>query len=308
MNTVSPTAPRTVKTRRAGPSAQRAREVLGRYIDPQSRARELVCRPGAGGSTLVIDRLAGAPTDQRLVAHLAADEPAENARIVCSLYLGDAQGRGCRRLSAEDLRRAPFATSQTRVASEANDLAEPRRAEVIDEHGCRYSLQATRRRSSIPELRWHRHPPQGVAGRRELELVSVRQVIGSVQSYEPVRTLTAHALASDGGEGGVSVAALRAELHRVYASPIVLNRGLREAVLAAVNEHGLSMSEIAIRCGRVKLDARGGESGETSWLARRIGMLPEGGKNTPTPWVSSDVLARIARNGLGISPREVELG
>jgi hypothetical protein len=67
------------------------------------------------------------------------------------------------------------------------------------------------------------------------------------------------------------------------------------------------MSEIAIRCGRVKRDSRGNESGETSWLARRLGMLPEGGHETPTPWVHSDVLALIARRGLGISPREVEL-
>ena len=104
------------------------------------------------------------------------------------------------------------------------------------------------------------------------------------------------------------MAALRAELNRVDASPIVLNRGLRDAVLAAVKERGLTMERIAIRCGRVKRDARGAESGETSWLARRIGMLPEAGKTAPTPWVSSDVLALIALNGLGVSPREVELG
>jgi len=91
-------------------------------------------------------------------------------------------------------------------------------------------------------------------------------------------------------------------------SPIVLNRGLREAVLAAVKGGGLSMSEIAMRCGRSKRDANGSESGETSWLARRIGILPEGGQQTPTPWVSSDVLALIARDGLAIAPHEVELG
>jgi hypothetical protein len=51
---------------------------------------------------------------------------------------------------------------------------------------------------------------------------------------------------------------------------------------------------------------RGRESGETSWLARRIGQLPEAGQPRPTPWVHNDVLALIARDGLGISPREVE--
>ena len=67
------------------------------------------------------------------------------------------------------------------------------------------------------------------------------------------------------------------------------------------------MSEIATRCGRTKRDSRGNLSGETSWLARRLGLLPEGGQTTPTPWVHSDVLGLIARRGLGIAPREVEL-
>jgi hypothetical protein len=47
------------------------------------------------------------------------------------------------------------------------------------------------------------------------------------------------------------------------------------------------MSDIAIRCGRVKRDKRGNESGETSWLARRLGQLPEAGKPRATPWVTA---------------------
>jgi hypothetical protein len=43
------------------------------------------------------------------------------------------------------------------------------------------------------------------------------------------------------------------------------------------------MSEIAIRCGRIKRDANGNESGETSWLARRIGTLPESGRTGGDP-------------------------
>jgi len=97
-------------------------------------------------------------------------------------------------------------------------------------------------------------------------------------------------------------------MERVQDSPIVLNRKLRETVLETTERQGLSMSEIAIRCGRVKRDAAGNESGETSWLARRLGILPEGGRDAPTPWVHSDVLGLIARDGLGISPREVEMG
>jgi hypothetical protein len=94
----------------------------------------------------------------------------------------------------------------------------------------------------------------------------------------------------------------------VSASPILLNRGLREVVQRKVARGELSMSEIALRCGRVKRDRRGNLSGETSWLARRIGQLPEGGEQEPTPWIHSDVLALIVRQGLGASPHEIEVG
>ena len=118
--------------------------------------------------------------------------------------------------------------------------------------------------------------------------------------------MTRAALDAHAQQPSVSVCGLRCELDRACNSPIVLNRALRERVERAVASEGLSMSEIAIRCGRVKRDKRGNESGETSWLARRIGQLPEGGAEYPTPWVHSDVLALIARDGLGVSPREVE--
>ena len=49
-------------------------------------------------------------------------------------------------------------------------------------------------------------------------------------------------------------------------------------------------------------------SGETSWLARRIGVTPRGRvRPQPTPWIHSDTLALIAREGLGLCPNEVEL-
>jgi hypothetical protein len=192
-------------------------------------------------------------------------------------------------------------------------------AQPVDGRGCRYRVELVHSGMSIPELRWCRRPPGPLradgepipAGREPLsadgEPVSMREVVASLESYEPIRTLTVRALSLHGGAGEVSTTVLRAELARVQESPIVLNRRLREAVLEAVEHQALSMSEIAIRCGRVKRDRRGNESGETSWLARRLGLLPEGGQSTPTPWIHSDVLALIARSGLGLSPREVEL-
>jgi hypothetical protein len=138
--------------------------------------------------------------------------------------------------------------------------------------------------------------------------VCLRETVGALERYEPVCGLTRRALARYRDDTNVSTAVLRGELERLRESPIVLNRKLRQTVLAAIERHGLSLSEIAIRCGRIKRDSKGNASGETSWLARRLGILPESGASRPTPWVHSDVLALIARNGLGISPREVELG
>jgi hypothetical protein len=159
---------------------------------------------------------------------------------------------------------------------------------------------------SIPELRWFCHPRQGQD--EAPRPVKMRDAVAALESYEPLRLLTLRALAQHRDDPDISIAVLRAELELIQESPIVLNRRLRHAVLVAIEHQGLSMSEIAIRCGRVKRDSKGNESGETSWLARRLGMLPEGGEDRLTPWIHSDVLALIARHGLGISPREVELG
>jgi hypothetical protein len=136
--------------------------------------------------------------------------------------------------------------------------------------------------------------------------VSLRDVVGDLQDYQPACATTALALRRHERDA-VSTTALAVELARVQRSAIVLNRRLRQAVLEALEGQELSMSEIAMRCGRIKRDARGNPSGETSWLARRIGLLAEGGQRVPTPWIHSDVLGLIARRGLGVSPREVEL-
>jgi hypothetical protein len=202
-------------------------------------------------------------------------------------------------LTAEDARIAPLAESADGSVDPPRDEAQP-----VDRRGCLYRLELVRSGMSIPGLRWRRHPPQ-VGG--EGEVVSAREAVAALESYEPVCALTLGGLSRHAGGEEVSTAVLRMELARVRESPIVLNRRLREVVLVTVARHELSMSEIALRCGRVKRDRRGNESGETSWLARRLGLLPEGGHSDPTPWIHSDVLALIARRGLGVSPHEVEL-
>jgi hypothetical protein len=278
---------------------------LGRYLDTDGRRRQVVALPGARGSVLVVDRDASTLGDRRLVAHLATDEPPENAALVCEHYLSDTAGRWCRRVTAEDLLTVPFGEhDEPGPGPETETNAGSSRAELTDGQGRTYGLELCPTDMSIPELRWRRRSPTDEAS----EPVGMREVIASLESYEPVRTLTARALALHRADPEVSTAVLRAEQARLEGSEIVLNRGLRRAALAVAATQELSMSEIAMRCGKIRCDARGRTSGETSWLARRLGLAPEGGRHTPTPWIHTDVLALIARRGLRISPREVELG
>lgn len=275
----------------AGPSAaphrirRRAAPVprqITLYEDGEGIARELILLPGAEGSRLVIDRFAERGLDPRLVAHLGAEEPVGNAALVCAEYLADLS-RGCRALREADLVEPPEPRAPDDGAWEAS---------VLDRLGTRYMIG-----TAAGEARWL----------RDGQPLSVRQVMGALERYEPVRRITVSAIATLRDVAGISVASLGAELRRLDGSPIVLNRGLRRAVLEAIGAGGLSLSAIAMRCGRIKADGRGHCAGETSWLARRVGLLPEGGCRFTTPWVHSDVLALIARDGLGLAPQDVEI-
>ncbi len=310
-------APRRTPIRDTGSSARRrrassreaqgdaAQRTLGRYADRQGHLREVVAWLGAEGSVLVADRQASTQGDSRLVAHIAADEPAENADLVCSHYLHDIaqDSPRCRLLTPEDSRIAPFAEHRRPGLGEDRDATD---SQILESADNRFRIELVDGATPRRELRWCRRSTEPASAR--CESVSLREVVACIQSYEPICVLTIRALALHADTGEISTAALQSELARVQESPIVLNRRLREVVRETIARQELSMSEIAIRCGRVKRDRKGNESGETSWLARRIGLLPEGGRSTPTPWIHSDVLGLIARRGLGISPREVELG
>ena len=262
--------------------------VLGRYEN-----RTITTMPDAGGGALVIDRRAD-ESDARLVGRIEPDEPHENARILAALYLDDPSRGRCRLVTQDDV--LPLAEDQPLNESEI-------RCDLPLEAGAgeTLQLQVVPVDGTIPAVRWTRTDGGSKGG----EVVSLRDVIGKVEDYEPALMMTAAAIRHH-EQIDVSTILLRGELKRMHTSSIVLNRRLRERVQQAVSV-GLTMSEMAIRCGRVKRDRRGAESGDTSWLARRIGQLPEAGKTQPTPWVHSDVLALIARDGLDVSPREVEV-
>ena len=303
MSTVA-APPSQPRRKSVDPCRRHGDHCLGGYADPQGLQREIVSLAGPRGTTLVVDRLSASLADPRLVAHLSADEPVENARIVTELYLADERGRRCRALKYEDLQSEPLC-DETEGAICAEACGDGDGSELVDNDGHTYRLGLVPSGSSLASLRWLKR----VAGGEGCEQpVTVREVVGALESYEPPRTLSARAIDGLDGDATVSLSMLRGELGRLSMSPIVLNRGLREAVLSVVQRGELSLSEIANRCGRFKRDARGNESGETSWLARRIGTLAEAGADAPTPWIHSDVLALIARRGLGFAPREVELG
>ena len=78
-----------------GAGRSRAERILASYTDAEGVRHELLTWRGAACSTLVVDRESRQATP-RLVAHLAADEPAENARVVCEDYLQRAQQGLCR--------------------------------------------------------------------------------------------------------------------------------------------------------------------------------------------------------------------
>jgi len=298
---------------------------LGSYLDREARRRELVTIRAARGTTIVLDRDAATLADSRLVAHLGAEEPPGNAALVCRHYLADAAGRWCRPLRVGDLL-APAPgddpwTAPSEAAAGDGDAPDPPAGAPdplavgepavsatgtgLEAGGWRYCLLDIRGERASRQLRWCRR--QAESPTAEWEQVSLREIVGALERYEPMRSITARALAAHGKDPGLALRRLGSEYERLCTSPIVLNRALREAVAAAIRREGLSLSELALRCGIVKRDRRGQTSGETSWLARRIGLMAESGREGPSPWIHSDVLALIARRALRVSPREVEV-
>lgn len=277
------------------PVARDAARLGGYRAADGDPARVVISVPRSDGSFLVIDCAAESLADARLVGLIGSDEPRENPRVLAELYLADETRGSCRALSTMDL--LPETTSPPTPASEVPPPP------AVESGASTYRIRVIAAGHAFPELRWTVATAANPEDR--FDLLTLRDVIGRLEAYEPPRAMTENAILFGNAEG-VSSVKLRCELDRVLSSSIVLNRGLREAVERAV-ACGVTMSEVAIRCGRIKRDSRGKTSGETSWLARRVGVLPEGGQLEPTPWVHSNTLALIARRGLGVNPNEVEL-
>jgi len=280
-------------------SPRRARHLGGYVALDTGQTRQILSLQRPDGSTLVVDYHLDTLGDGRVVAHISPDEPPENERIICELYLADDTKGRCRALTAEDLETTRHATPpppSTRAKAQGTLLQ--------DAEGHLYRIRELATDEPMSELRWTRSRQSGCD--ETFDVLTLRDVVARLEAYEPARTLTSDALALHSEDSSPSTYRLRAELDRLTESAIVLNRGLREAVQYRVQRGDTTLSQIALRCGRIKRDPRGNVSGETSWLARRIGQLPEGGEQKPCPWIRIDVLALIARDGLGTSPLEVE--
>jgi hypothetical protein len=274
------------------PSRRVTAVVIANHVEDGAR-RQLITLP-VGEHRLLIDRpLEGGAA--RLVARLAPDEPNGNARLIARMYLADPQRASCRTLTRTDLQPAGKAASdQGQVVWETP---------LVAGIGRTFQIRATDA-TGITCIRWSELDTRN----GEAQVVSLRHVVGRLEDYQPAVAMSTAAIETFHGDRAHSVVALRTELDRLVNSRIVLNRRLRELVQSAVSREQATMSEIAMRCGRTRNGNRGRLCGETSWLARRIGALPEAGESHPTPWVHIEVLALIARDGLGIAPAEAELG
>lgn len=265
--------------------------VIANHVEDGAR-RQLITI-SVGEHRLLIDRpLEGGAA--RLLARLAPDEPAGNARLIARMYLADLQRASCRTITRTDLQPAGKAASdQGQVAWETP---------LVAGIGRTFQIRATDT-AGITSIRWSELD----TSTGEAQVVSLRHVVGRLEDYQPAVAISSAAIEAFNGDRARSVVALRIELDRLVNSRIVLNRRLRELVQSTVSREQATMSEIAMRCGRTRNANHGRPCGETSWLARRIGALPEAGESHPTPWVHIEVLALIARDGLGIAPAEAEL-
>jgi hypothetical protein len=277
------------------PAAQR----LAGYTDVDGTTCEIVRVTTSDSRRLIIDRATQARRDALLVGELGAEEPDDNAQLLADLYVADVTRGRCRPLQPQDLAPEPAEPSADLPTRAGADTA-------VDAAGVRYALLALPGElTTVPELRWVRLPVSTAHADPPVP-ITLRDLVGHAESYEPARSITTAALARHQTDPDISTARLAAELKRLLTSTIVLNRGVREAVRRDVATGELTLSAIAQRCGRLKRDHRGNSSGETSWLARRIGEMPEGNGNL-TPWIHSNTLALIARDGLGRDPHEVEV-
>ncbi len=280
--------------------ARGTRATLGSYrTDDPPRERRIGAVAIPDGSVLVLDYEMPSCADPRVLARIAPEEPPGNAQLVADLYLADTRRGRSRPLTLADLEgSAPASRPSQRDAHVELPTPRSRQIWVVS------SIRANTDAGEFPQLRWMElaETPGESFGP-----VTLREVIGALERYEPAIAMTRSAIDAQPPGGAVSTATLRAELHRMQAQ-----RDRAEPWTARSGRPRAGLRDVAQRDRACAAGARNATAAETS-AARRAGspgasaVCPESGKPTPTPWVHTSTLALIAREGLRVSPREVEL-
>ena len=200
---------------------------------------------GARATMLLVDRDALSGGDCRLLAHLGPDEPPRQRghrvrRLPPAPRAGTAR---CRRLTRRsDPRRGDPADAAlgTPEGRDAPALAtrQPRQAPATGHVSASPARPARRTSSCIHRDGPHRRSCAGGAATPAARCTPSACATRSRRSKATSRSAPSSAAALavkprsvTGSATAISVTVLRAELKRVLASPIVLNRALREAVL-----------------------------------------------------------------------------
>lgn len=251
--------------------------VVARYLDRRCR-RELVLVVGDGLKRCLIDRASVTGADRRLVGELAPEERSENAVVLARDYLHTTH-RACVTYPPPPC---------------PADAAIP--TCLVDADGNTYTIEEAHRAEHGTDLRWVRTSPLGVR-----HPVTLHEVVGAMEDYEPALAMTEGALAA---RPEVAGGVLRRQQARLASSRLVLNRKLREAVQAEMRR-GTTLAEIAARCGRTRSAASGRLIGEGAWVARRVG-LSRVGQAAAHRWIDHDVLAEVA-DAIGLTPDDPEL-
>ena len=249
-------------------------------------AREVVVLRGARGTTLVVDRERATQRDPRLLGELAREEPIANAKALVADYM---------RRSPAQRRCAPLTGARSHHVAAREPPQLPR--QLCGPDGSWYRIaEIGAEPGACGALRWQRTLPatRGARG----SVTTLRDVVGALESYGPAIAMSEHAIAAN---PTVDHKVLAGEIKKLRNSTLVLNRRLREAVEAALAV-SMPLCEIAARCGRYRRDCA--ETGEGSWVARRVGIAADGGATTP--WITSDTLSQIAE-AIGLDPQDVEI-
>ena len=196
---------------------------------------------GADGSRLLVDRREDDGGDPRLLAHLAAMSPTPTPGSSA------ASSWPRRPRVARALRPSDFGAPPDGSRDPAEHRRSSRRPRPTP-HGRRYFLRASGTPAGAALA--PRRRAVAAAPRR----LSARDVIGALEAYEPVCPLTRAAVERFRADRSVRSRRSSVELRRDRVEPDRPQPPAARGGARGGAEHGVSLSAIAMACGRIKRD------------------------------------------------------